>query len=497
MIVHLLGVVLISGVLTTFGAATAAGSPLQLEASAQATTEQAPKKAKKAKKPKDPDKAAKTKKPKTKKPKSDQPAPDEPIDPDAEEAPPVEVPGPFVWKQHPSFRYKKAVRVDFEAKFQEDGHSSYQGSDKAAGLDPWEMHRNRIGIQGTLFKHIDFEVERELTEQELTEKDITAGITPKSQWKDVNVNVDYIKNAQIQVGKFKIPFGLDELTGVTHNDYVYRSAGANYLAPARDIGAMVHGRFFKRGLSYATGVFLHDGDNARSKKIAGGDQTFAARVTGKPFRRLSHTWFDALELGTALAFTHVTDDSFRPNGLRGRTIMTQDNFALPVYVKGQRSRWEGDLDWTVGPASLRAEYTRVVDERRNQSFTDGDLPDARYRSWYISGTWLITGETKTRPVKPDRELFGGGLGAVEVAVRYERIMFDSVNGAVDAFSNPRAENILPTGERALTLGVNWTVNRFIKLQFNGIREHVDDPDRNPVPNGEAFWSRVVRLQLVL
>ena len=45
---------------------------------------------------------------------------------------------------------------------------------------------------------------------------------------------------------------------------------------------------------------------------------------------------------------------------------------------------------------------------------------------------------------------------------------------------------------------NWpTLNRFIKLQFNGIREHVDDPDRNPVPNGAAFWNRVIRLQLVL
>ena len=89
------------------------------------------------------------------------------------------------------------------------------------------------------------------------------------------------------VGKFKIPFGLDQLTGVTQNDFVYRSLGANYLAPSRDIGGMVHGRFFKRGLSYWAGVFKHDGDNARSKKIQGGDDTFAGRVTGTPFRPLT------------------------------------------------------------------------------------------------------------------------------------------------------------------------------------------------------------------
>jgi hypothetical protein len=364
-----------------------------------------------------------------------------------------------VWKQHPSFRYKKVVRVDFEAKFQEDGHSSYQGSDKAAGLASWEMHRNRIGVQGTLFKHIDFEIERELTEQELTEKDITAGITPKSQGKDVNVNVDYIKkNAQISSRQVQDPVRSRQLTGVTQR-FCVSIVGPPISAPARDIGAMVHGRFFKRGLSYATGVFLHDGDNARSKKIEGGDQTFAARITGKPFRRLSHTWFDALELGTALVLTHVTDDSFRPNGLRGRTIMTQDNFALPVYVKGQRSRWEGDLDWTVGPASLRAEYTRVVDERPTERHRRRSGRAIPVPSTLVER--LITGEAKTRPVKPDREFLRGGMGAVEVAARYERIVFDSVNGAVDAFSNPRAENILPTGERALTLGVSWTLNRFM------------------------------------
>jgi hypothetical protein len=30
----------------------------------------------------------------------------------------------------------------------------------------------------------------------------------------------------VQVGRFKIPFGLDQLTGVSHNDFVYRSLGA-------------------------------------------------------------------------------------------------------------------------------------------------------------------------------------------------------------------------------------------------------------------------------
>lgn len=436
--------------------------------------------------------AARKPKKKKKAPKESEAAPDDQIDVDA-----VEHGGGvrFVWKQHPSLRFGDLARVDFEAKLQEDAHSSYG---PVKGLDPWEFHRNRLGVQGHLFKHIEYEVEREFTEKELTENDILLGLTPSSQWKDVNVNLTYVKNAQLQIGRFKIPFGLDELTGVTHNDFVYRSLGAIYLAPARDTGAMVHGRFFKRGLNYWAGAFAHDGDNARSKKIEGGDETAAARLTGTPFRRLAPGPLGAIELGTAYTLTRVNDDSFRPNGLRGRTVMTQDTFYETVYVKGLRQRWEADVDWTAGPASVRAEFTRVADQRQAQGLGDEDLPDARARAWYVSGTWVLTGEDKRRPLKAAAPLFQGGVGGIEVAARYERLWFDSVGPALDdPFRNPRAETIFPGGNRALTLGVNWTLNRFIKLQVNGIREHVEDPERNPVSNGAAFWSRVLRLQFVL
>jgi phosphate-selective porin OprO/OprP len=440
-------------------------------------------------------KPSQAKKPKVKKAKKvakeTDPAPDEPVDPEAADT------GRGLrlsWKQHPSLRYGSIFRADFEAKLQEDGHSSYA---PVKGLNTWELHRNRFGVQGHLFKRIEYEIERDFTEKELTEKDVLLGITPSSHWKDVNVNLTYVKNAQVQLGKFKIPFGLDELTGVTHNDFVYRSLGASYLAPARDIGGMVHGRFFKRGLSYWAGVFRHDGDNSRSKKIEGGDQTVAARMTATPFRRLTSSSLGVVEIGTAFAISALSNDSFRPNGLRGRTVMTQDIFYDTVFVNGHRRRWEADVDWTAGPASARAEYTWVSDDRLGQGIGDEDLPDARARAWYVSATWLVTGEDKRRPVKAAEPFVQGGIGAIEVAARFERMWFDSAGGTDAPFRNSRSETIFPTGERALTLGVNWTLNRFVKIQVNGIREHVEDPERNPVPGGAAFWSRVIRFQFVL
>lgn len=408
----------------------------------------------------------------------------------------VEAPERFVWKDHPSLRFKH-LRVDFEARLQEDIHRSYEGADITAELGTFELQRGRVGIEGNLFGYVEFEVEREMIEKDLTAVELTEGLTPRTPWKDVNVNINYFKRAQVQAGRFKIPFGLDQLTGITRGDFIYRSLGADYLAPARDLGVMLHGRFLNRGLNYWTGAFMHDGDNARSKKIHGGNETLAARVSGTPFRRLAAARFGGLEIGTAFTLSAVGDDSFRPNGLRGRTVMTEDTIFSAVYVNGRRRRWEGDVDWPIGRASIRAEYTYVTDDRLGQGFANEDLPDARYRSWYVSGTYLVTGETKQRPVKPRRAFLQGGVGAIEVAGRYERLWYDSIGGQDVPFRNPRAENILPSGDRVLTLGVNWILNRWVTLQVNGIRESIEDPERSPVLNGTVFWSRVFRLQFVL
>lgn len=417
-------------------------------------------------------------------------------------APPAQQPGTlsaperFVWRQRPSFRFGDTFRIDLALTLQGDVRQSYDGADFLAGLRPYELRRSRFGIQGNLFRRIEYEIEREFTEKDLVAEELLAGIEPKSPWRDVRADVDFLSSLQVRIGRFKIPFGLDRLTGVTNTDFVYRSLGARYLAPGRDTGVMLHGRFFRRGLNYWAGVFRKDGDNARSKKIQGGGQTLAVRLTGTPLRPVAAA-FGGLAVGGAFTDTVLSNDAIPPNGLRGRTVVTEDTFFSPVYVEGRRRRWEGDVDWMVGPASVRAEYTYVTDDRLKQGIRSEDLPAARYRSWWVGGTYLLTGETKERPLRPRADLFRGGAGAFELAVRYERILYDSAAGQDEPFRHPRAETIMPSGDRVFTVGVNWILNRWVTLYLNGIREHVEDSTRNPAPNGGALWSRVFRVQLAL
>src|SRR5262249_9053674 len=142
-----------------------------------------------------------------------------------------------------------------------------------------DLHRFRLGIDGKFLKHFDYQVERELREY-------FGGLESKHPWRDVYANFDYFDNFQVQAGKFKIPFSMEELTSSFDLDFVFRALIASDLASARNVGVMLHGRFFKRGLSYEAGIFPHDGENSESHTDVRGEPAYAVRLNATPFRPL-------------------------------------------------------------------------------------------------------------------------------------------------------------------------------------------------------------------
>jgi len=237
----------------------------------------------------------------------------------------------FVWNDHPSLRAGSQLRVDFLGKFQWDAR---QPGDDPQSFRSTELHRARIGIEARLFRHFEINLERELTEREIEGR-------ATHPWKDAYLNVNYSDYARVRMGKFKIPFGLDQLTGISNLDFLYRSLAGTYLAPARDIGVMVYGDAADNRINYWAGAFKQDGENARSGRIVGANETGAVRATVAPFRRPGRSLLDQLEIGSALAMSALSnDESVLPNGLRGRTTMSRYVFFEPVFVDGRRQRFE-------------------------------------------------------------------------------------------------------------------------------------------------------------
>jgi phosphate-selective porin OprO and OprP len=387
------------------------------------------------------------------------------------------------WNPRPTIRLGDVAQIDFRLKLQFD----FRGfePDQDTDTHTFEVHRRRAGIQGELFQRVAFEIERELR--------------PSGPWRDVFVNVRAARWLEIKGGQFKVPFGLEELTGSTDLDYIYRTRASDAISPSRDVGMMAHGRI-RRVIEYEVGLFRNDGDNGRvpepvfllpGEPEPAGVPTVAARVVALPIRLGRND--ERPRVGVAVTSSTLPEGL---NSLHGRTVFGSDFFPR-VYVRGRRTRVGIEGAWDRGPFGFRAEYLRASDDREGQGLDSSDLSDMVARGWYTGATWVVTGQRKANGIRPRRPLSEPGLGAVEIATRFESLSFGSVSQDGPAFRNPRAEHIAVNEEHVWTTGVNWYANRWVKIQANAIREHITDETRTPVTGSRTFWSGVLRLQVVM
>lgn len=365
----------------------------------------------------------------------------------------------------PSFRAGRVFRVDFTAKLQGEVRDSSSSDDAGDQLD---FTRRRVGVKGSVGSRIDFEVERE--------------IDSKRPWRDAYVDVRLSGPLQVRAGQFKMPFSLEGLTGTSDLDFVYRSRSADALAPGRSIGASLHGRV--RGvMGYEVGMFARDGEVARFGSNPGAGRTAAARVTMRtPTRKRSPSRI------TVGAGSTIGDLPEGRHALRGR-VTSGDVFFSPVYVNGRRLRLGVDIDWRPGPFDVRAEWLRVLDERQGQGLLGETLPDLQADGWHVTGVWRV-GQASGR----SRSFVN--WRSAELTTRLERLTFGS-HSADPAARHPRAGHLMAVGERAWTVGFNWSPTRWTRLQVNAIRERRDDTVVTAIDAAPVGWTRVVRFQLGL
>ena len=136
-------------------------------------------------------------------------------------------------------------------------------------------------------------------------------------------------------------------------------------------------------------------------------------------------------------------------------------------VLGEVQRYNAEFWWTYQGFSLRGEYDQSNQFREGLGGGGGNLPGVIGKGLVFQATYLLTGEKKgLQGIKSLRNFRdGGGLGAWEVAGRFERLQLDD-----DVNSNHAT---------AWTLGVNWWLNKFVRYQANIAFERFHDPLRAP------------------
>lgn len=378
----------------------------------------------------------------------------------------------FVMDERPSVRFGDVLRVDVTGLLDFEWRGENNTDDDA------EFGRKRLGFDGRLFRVLAFEVERDLGDEH-------------DPWRDALVEFRKYRAFRVRGGHFKIPFGAERLRSIRDIEFVRRSTVTETLAPGRDTGLQLSGRLFGNVLTYMTGVFHHDGSTRpRENEVWSGKSTAAARLVVSPLVKSGVRMLRDLEAGVGYTHGDVRE------GLYGPALRLTDGFEAfsPMYVSGTRQRLGVDTNLVRGAFAFRGEYLRQWDDRHGQGLAGDDLPDLVADGWQISGTWIAIGDLKDGGRRPRAPLFGGGAGAIQLAGRVESLGFHSDGSWDDAFRNPRAANVLGNDFQAWTLGVNWYPVRYLKLQFNVIRERLDDAERRPDATRPWSTSRLFRVQ---
>jgi phosphate-selective porin len=310
---------------------------------------------------------------------------------------------------------------------------------------------------------------------------------PVEHLKNLSGDIKISKALHVLGGKFKVPVSPEWLTSAAKTDFMERSLVVDSLAPNRDWGVELTGDVKK--VTYMLGVFQGDGEADQSRA----DTTVAGRLEAAVHK--------GLELGVSASQGKVNADAqvIADPLARGVSVHAPSGFRLYErhFVDGTRSRLGGDVRFRHGPIGLRAEYLQMTTERNGQGSVFDDLPAEVARGWTASATWLVTGDKKARTIKPEHPLNHGGLGAVELGVRYDSLHVDD-DGPDTGFegAGSRARNIRPVGGQTWTGGISWWPLEYVRFYGNAVVERYDDPLLAPVPGKKGnYVTLLARLQL--
>ena len=387
---------------------------------------------------------------------------------------PAEAQEPGVtWDHRPTIVLGEGSRIDIHARFQSDylvRDESDPGVSSLTFEDRLSVPRKRVSVKGELFDRVSFEVEGEVGDDQ--------------PWRDVYADVKVHHTLRVRAGRFKVPFSLEQLTSPTELDFIARTAAVSDLAPSRDIGLMLHGRLAAKAIKYEGGVF--EIDAAARLWTAGATRTYAGRVTLAPLHDGKSRGSDALEFSAALLRSDLPEGR---SSLNGHLVMG-DTFFHRMFVNGIRTRMGASLAWNATRGSVYGEWIRALDSRQGQAIDGGNLSDLVSTGGYAAGVWHL--------IARDGHRWGHApLRGIDLTGRVDRLAYGSTATSDDVFLNPRADHVAPIGKDTWTAGVNWYVNRWVKIQANAVREQIVDPLALLPLSTAPLWSTVVRFQVAM
>ena len=374
-----------------------------------------------------------------------------------------EKPGIFVTPRGTEF---KLVLGGFIQMNLEDGAvSAFEGRfGKTALQDRFRLRRARINLTGDFAENFDFKVEGDFENSDGTSNNRT-----DFSGTDIFVNWHQFPEAQIKVGQWKAPYGLEQLTPDYTLLLIERSLPTGAITPDRQVGAQIWGKPFtnlwpaqKDLLTYYAGIF-----NGNGRNVSVNDNNnfmYVGRVELMPFKGKIFGQDSSLKLGADAL--NSRDDKGTNISQTLNLLVNSDGSLSPFMLPGadERTAWGVDASLKVGPFDLIGEYLEEYVNGRTVNGVAPGFADFTATGFYVTGAYYLI------PKK------------LQAVVRWEQL-------------NPGQKG--NDGIHSITGGLNYYIHGDdLKLMANYVHTWSDFRAANPKLGDDQFDEVLLRLQLM-
>src|SRR5437867_8826493 len=280
---------------------------------------------------------------------------------------------PPIYVQQRGSEIKLVLGGFIQVNFEDGDVLAFQGNFGQTALkDRFRLRRARINLTGDFAEQFDFKIEGDFGQSDGLNSNRTAFSAT-----DIFVNWHQFPQAQIKVGQWKAPFGLEQLTPDTALYLAERSLLTGAITPDRQVGAQLWGKPFtniwpaqKDLLTYYAGIF-----NGNGRNVSVNDNNnfmYVGRLELMPFKGKIFGQDSSLKLGADVL--NSRDDKGTNISQTLNLLVNSDGSLSPFVLPGadERTAWGVDAALKLGPFDLIGEY---LEEYVNGRTVNGVSPE--------------------------------------------------------------------------------------------------------------------------
>jgi phosphate-selective porin OprO and OprP len=375
-----------------------------------------------------------------------------------EEKPPV-----FVVPRASEF--KLVLGGYIQVNFEDGDVSAFEGRFGQTALkDRFRLRRARINLTGDFAENFDFKIEGEFENSDGISSSRTA-----FSGTDIFVNWHQFPEAQIKVGQWKAPFGLEQLTPDPSLIIIERSLPTGAITPERQIGVQLWGKPFaniwpdeKDLLTYYAGIFNGNGRNTTVND--NNNFMYVGRLESTLLK--SKMWGQESSLKLGADVLNSRDDAGVNISQSLNLLVNADGSLSPFVLPGadERTAWSVDAWLKLGPFDLIGEYLEEYVNGRTVNGVPPGFADFTTNGYYITAAYFLI------PKK------------LQVAVQWQDL-------------NPGQKG--SDGIHSITGGLNYYIHGDdLKLMVNYIHTWSDFREANPEFGEDQFDEVIGRIQVM-